>query len=64
MDKYDENNSVKKKPEVILDFSDEENGKIVMNIEKNETLVKGSKNYKKLYNILTSYSNLQQKVYS
>ena len=43
MDKYDENNSVKKKPEVILDFSDEENGKIVINIEKNETLVKERK---------------------
>ena len=38
MDKYDNKRSNKKKPEVILDFSENKNGEIKINIEKDEYL--------------------------
>ena len=43
MDKFDELKDKINKPEVILDFSEDKNGEIKINIEKNETLSKERK---------------------
>ena len=57
MDKFDKLKTKEDKPEVILDFSEDKNGEIKINIEKNEALSKerkklGEENKSKFDNIL------------
>ena len=57
MDKFDKLKTKEDKPEVILDFSEDKNGEIKINIEKNEELSKerkklGEENKSKFDNIL------------